>query len=87
MRVFSENMAEDNLPQRASENVHEDYLHPTPGASENTPEDYLHPLAGASESYEIPVLPDYVVPNPVYEPLRNIYERLANRFRRVIAQN
>ncbi|KAK7485500.1 hypothetical protein BaRGS_00023310 [Batillaria attramentaria] len=80
-------MAEDNPPQGASENMPEDYLHPLPGASENMPEDYLHPLAGASESYEIPVLPDYAVPNPVYEPLRHIYDRLASRFRRVLARN
>ncbi|KAK7465144.1 hypothetical protein BaRGS_00037674 [Batillaria attramentaria] len=69
------------------EGAHDDYLHAVPTASDvyerPAQPDYLHAVPAASDIYERPAQPEYSHLNLLYEPLRNVYDNLALRVRRI----
>ncbi|KAK7465147.1 hypothetical protein BaRGS_00037677, partial [Batillaria attramentaria] len=64
---------DDVLPQAAA-----------PGPPDEVPDDYLHAVPAASDNYERPAQPDYTHLNPLYEPLRHVYDNLVLRVRRIL---
>ncbi|KAK7490311.1 hypothetical protein BaRGS_00018472, partial [Batillaria attramentaria] len=60
---------------------------PPPPPVKDSRSDYIHPAPTEAETYERPAQPDYAPLNPLYEPLRQSYDNLVLRVRRVIVRN